>query len=154
MIVPDANLLLYAYDAASPFHSRAASWWSDCLSGAEPVGLCPAVIYAFVRIGTSPRAFASPLTVGEAARHVESWFETPGAQLLGTDLTDIRVSLDLLRKAGAGGNLTTDAQLAAVASRTGGVVHTADVDFARFAGVRWQNPLTEARPGRSRPRRE
>lgn len=27
MILPDANLLLYAYDEASPFHERAKTWW-------------------------------------------------------------------------------------------------------------------------------
>ena len=30
VIVPDANLLLYAFDSASPFHESAASWWQDC----------------------------------------------------------------------------------------------------------------------------
>src|SRR5262245_57420104 len=112
MILPDANLLLYAYDAASPFHAKAASWWSACLSGTEPVGLCPAVVFAFLRIGTSPRAFSEPLTVDEASTHVESWLMQPAAQLLDVDVTDIRTALELLRAAGTGGNLTTDAQLA------------------------------------------
>ena len=51
MIVPDANLLLYAYDSESPFHRAAARWWSALLSGAEPVGLCPVVVFAFLRSG-------------------------------------------------------------------------------------------------------
>jgi hypothetical protein len=33
MIVPDANLLLYAYDKTSPFHTKAKHWWEQCLSG-------------------------------------------------------------------------------------------------------------------------
>ncbi len=41
VILPDANLLLYAYDAGSPFHDKSAVWWSKCLSGSEPVGFCP-----------------------------------------------------------------------------------------------------------------
>src|SRR5262245_10175595 len=141
MILPDANLLLYAYDAASPFHKRSAAWWSACLSGREPVGLCPAVLFAFVRIGTSSRAFTEPLTVGEACSHVESWLNQPVAQLLDVDATDVRRALELLRRAGAGGNLTTDAQLAAVSLRHRAVVHTADTDFARFPHVRWHNPI-------------
>ena len=44
MIIPDANLLLYAYDEASPFHARARSWWSECISGPEPVGLVAVVL--------------------------------------------------------------------------------------------------------------
>jgi predicted nucleic acid-binding protein len=39
MILPDANLILYAYDLDSPFHGVAADWWTKCLSNAEPVGL-------------------------------------------------------------------------------------------------------------------
>jgi putative addiction module component (TIGR02574 family) len=67
MIVPDANLLLYAYDAASPFHEKARRWWENCLSRTEPVGLCPVVLFAFVRIGTHPRAY-EPLQLPAASR--------------------------------------------------------------------------------------
>jgi uncharacterized protein len=141
VILPDANLLLYAYDSASPFHAASAAWWTDRLSGNEPVGLCPTVLFAFIRIGTSSRAFAEPMTVHEAAGHVEQWLEQPAAQLLELDVDDVRKALDLLRAAGTGGNLTTDAQLASLALRHRAVVHTADSDFARFAEVRWYNPL-------------
>jgi len=34
MIIPDINLLLYAYDSTSPFHAQASAWWQTCLSGA------------------------------------------------------------------------------------------------------------------------
>ena len=33
MIIPDANLLLYAYDSDSPFHKASARWWAKLLSG-------------------------------------------------------------------------------------------------------------------------
>ncbi len=45
MIVPDINLLLYAYDAGSPFHSKAAAWWQRCWSGTEPVGLAQVAMF-------------------------------------------------------------------------------------------------------------
>lgn len=150
MILPDANLLLYAYDAASPFHARAAGWWSASLSGDEPVGFCPSVLFAFVRIGTNRRAFSKPLTIEEAAAHVEEWLAQPVAHVLDTDAEDVREALALLRTSGATGDLTTDAQLAALALRHRAVVHTADLDFARFPRVRWHNPLTGAGGGRAR----
>ncbi len=31
MSVPDVNLLIYAYDASSPWHERARNWWEDAL---------------------------------------------------------------------------------------------------------------------------
>jgi uncharacterized protein len=141
VILPDVNLLLYAYDSTSQFHEKAASWWSACLSSTETVGLAAATAFAFIRIGTSSRAFADPLTVDEAAAHVEAWLQQPMVQVVETDTTDIRTALDLLRRTGGGSNLTSDAQLAALAARYDAVVHTADSDFARFPAISWYNPL-------------
>jgi predicted nucleic acid-binding protein len=56
---------------------------------------------------------------------------------------DVAAALDLLRKAGTAANLTSDAQLAAVALRLDAEVHTADLDFGRFRGVRFRNPLLD-----------
>ena len=141
MIVPDANLLLHAYDDASPFHARAKAWWSDCLSGPEPVGLVAVVLFAFVRVGTSPRVFESPFSIAEATRHVRAWLQVPATELLSVVSVDVDQALVWLAEAGSGANLTTDAQIAAVAKRCRAQVHTADTDFIRFPGVRWRNPL-------------
>jgi toxin-antitoxin system PIN domain toxin len=141
VIIPDASLLLYAYDEASPFHGKAAGWWSDLLSGSEPIGLVPAVLFAFIRVGTSPRVFENPLSIAEASHHVRTWLDVPVVELLDIEKADVGQALAWLTDAGAGGNLTTDAQIAAIARRHQAVVHTADTDFARFPGVRWKNPL-------------
>lgn len=141
MIVPDANLLLYAYDASSPFHARARNWLTQLMAGPEPVGLVTVVLFAFVRVGTSSRAFLHPLSIDEAARHVRSWLRQPATELLSVETRDIEQALSWLCQAGSGGNLTTDAQIAAVARRCRAQVHTADTDFSRFPGVRWSNPL-------------
>jgi predicted nucleic acid-binding protein len=42
---------------------------------------------------------------------------------------------------GTAGDLTTDAQLAALAMERQAELHSNDVDFARFCGLRWVNPL-------------
>ena len=141
MIVPDANLLLYAYDSSSPFHDRAAAWWRAAMSGSEGVGLCTVVLFAFVRIGTSRHAFERPMTIDEASDRVLSWLERPVSEVLVVEQDDVLLALDWLRAAGSGGNLTTDAQIAAVARRHRAVVHTADTDFGRFPDVRWVNPI-------------
>ncbi len=143
MIVPDSNLLLYAYDSASPFHERAARWWRDCLSGREAVGLCGVVVFSFLRIGTSRRAFLNPMPVAEAAGHVREWLARSVTDFLLTEESDVLRAMEWLEAAGSGGNLTTDAQIAAIARRHRATVHTADTDFGRFAGVRWVNPLLE-----------
>ena len=142
MIVPDINLLLYAYDSDSPFHSKAAAWWRQCLSGSEPVGLAQVVVFGFVRIGTNGRVFRNPMTPIEAATHVRSWQAQPVVQILEPRADHVAQVLKLLEMLGTAGNLVTDAQLAALALEHGAVLHTTDADFLRFRGLRWFNPIT------------
>jgi predicted nucleic acid-binding protein len=47
----------------------------------------------------------------------------------------------LLVEAGTAGNLVTDAHLAALAIESGAELCSSDSDFARFAKLRWTNPL-------------
>lgn len=142
MIVPDINLLLYAYDSASPFHSKAAAWWQTCLSGSEPVGLAQVVVFGFMRIVTNGRVFKNPMTPNEAADYVRSWQSQPVVQILEPRADHVGQVLKLLETLGTAGNLVTDAQIAALAIEHAAVLHTADADFLRFRGLRWFNPIT------------
>jgi toxin-antitoxin system PIN domain toxin len=145
VILPDANLLLYAHNLASPFHAKSAAWWSRCLSEHEPVVLCGPVLFGFLRIATSRYAYAHPLTFERASMLMTQWMDQPVVQFAELNRPDIDLALTLLGEVGAAGNLTTDAQIAVIALRLGAVVHTADSDFSRFHGVRWFNPLTAER---------
>lgn len=69
MIVPDINLLLYAYDSDSPFHDRAREWWEDLLSSPTPVGLPWLVLLAFIRIRSNRRFLAPPMAPAAALAH-------------------------------------------------------------------------------------
>jgi toxin-antitoxin system PIN domain toxin len=151
MIIPDINLLIYSYDASSPFHPKAAAWWADCLSGAEPIGLAPVVLFGFVRISTLSRVFLQPLSTAEAAELVRSWLDRPVAQILEPPADHVPQVLRLLEGIGTAGNLVTDAQLAALAIAHDAVLHTADADFLRFPGLRWVNPLTAKSGTGSKP---
>lgn len=142
MIIPDLNLLLYAYDSDSPYHAKAAAWWQECLSGTEPVGLPPVVVFGFMRIATNARVFKDPMTPAEAAQHVRSWLMQPVAQILEPRDDHIEQVLQSLEKLGTAGNLVTDAQIAALAIGHDATLHTNDTDFMRFIALRWFNPLT------------
>jgi toxin-antitoxin system PIN domain toxin len=154
MIIPDANLLLYAYDSASLFHKKAVEWWRACLSGNEPVGLAPVVVFSFIRIGTNPRVFERPMTAAEAAGHVRSWLAQPVAHVLDTGTGHVEQVFKLLEAAGTAGNLVSDAQLAAIVIEHNAVLHTADTDFMRFPGLRWFNPITNTGSAGLRQRRQ
>lgn len=142
MIIPDVNLLIYAYDAESPFHKAAASWWRRCLSAGEPVGLPPVILFGFLRIATSSRVFRDPMAPVEAAAHIRGWLARPCVEILQPSGNHVEQVLVLLEKLGVTGNLVTDAQIAALAIDYGATLHTADADFLRFAGLRWYNPVT------------
>jgi toxin-antitoxin system PIN domain toxin len=141
MILPDANLLLYAVNKDSMDHEKAYRWWGDLLQSDAPVGLYTGVVFAFVRLSTNRRAFSHPLNVEEAFAYLNNWLSFPTVQLIDAEFEDISVAERLLKGAGAGGNLVSDAQIAAAAIRLKGIVHTADADFARFNGVKWFNPI-------------
>ena len=145
MIVPDANLLLYAHDSSSAFHRVAAEWWSECLGGDETVGLVPVVVLAFVRVSTSRAAFDDRSRWPKRRPNVRRWLGRSVVGVVGAEAPDLDQALALIEGAGAGGGLVTDALIAAIASRHRAVVHTADSDFARFPRVRWFNPITGRR---------
>lgn len=67
----DANLLIYAHDASSPFHARAHAWFDEQLNGPRRV--------AFLRLTTNPRVAARPLGPVQAWAHVATWFTSPVA---------------------------------------------------------------------------
>lgn len=140
-MIVDANILLYAVDADSPFHQRASSWLTGALNGDVRVGLPWQTLGAFVRIVTHPRVTTSPLTGGDAWRFVEEWLAAPAAWMPQAGPATAQVYGRLCRQMPITGNLVPDAMLAALAVEHGVEVVSADSDFARFPGVRWVNPL-------------
>ena len=141
MILPDINLLLYAHNPRATHHQKAFQWWNQCLQGNEGVALAWVVILGFVRITTHPRVFERPMTVAAAAGRVEEWLTLPHIHLVHPAQTHFQTWSALLQQIGTAGNLTTDAHLAALAIERGLILHTTDADFARFAGLKWKNPL-------------
>ena len=141
MIIPDLNLLLYAYDSGCAHHRAAAKWWESCVNGSESVGLPRVVIFGFLRLATSGRVYASPMTVDEAAAHIRTWTERPHIVELEGGPDHVEKVFELIRRAGTAGNLVTDAQTAAIAIEQGATVFTNDSDFGRFLGLKTVNPL-------------
>ncbi len=141
MIVLDANILLYAYDATSSHHTRARRWIESVFSDGEPVGLPWQTVAAFLRIATNPRLPGERLNLDEAVQVVDRWFAQPNVQLLAPGEGYWLLLRQMILEGQARGPLITDAQLAALTIEHGGVLHTTDRDFARFPGLRWKNPL-------------
>lgn len=141
MIVIDANLLLYAYSAASPHHQKARIWLETVLSGEEPVGIPWQTVAAFVRIATDPRVPGFRRSAAEALQIVDEWLQEPKVRLLLPGDQQWRLFRKMVLEGQTSGPLVSDAELAALTTEYGGVLYTADRDFARFPGLRWVNPI-------------
>lgn len=141
MILPDLNLILYAYNRGSASHLPAKTWWETTLSNPRPVGLCWALMLGFIRLSTHRSVFKEPLSVSASCDEVRAWLAQPQVVILEPGQRHATILFDLLERLGTGGNLTTDAHLAALAIEHQCELHSTDSDFSRFPGLRWRNPL-------------
>jgi len=141
MILPDVNLLLYAHDTSSRHHRAAMGWWNGVLAGSEGVGLAWVTTLGFVRLITSPRVFLHPMRPEDVMERLAEWLQLPHFHFVTEADNHLEKLRSLLTELGTAGNLTTDAHLATLAITRGYVLQSCDSDFARFPGLRWENPL-------------
>jgi hypothetical protein len=142
VIVVDANLLIYAYDTGSVRYEKSRSWLEEALSGREPVGLPWQSLAAFLRVMTNPKLYDRRYSLDEATEIVESWTAQSNVRLLAPAEDHWSQFRGMILGGSASGPLISDAELAALTVEYGGLLHTADRDFARFPGLRWVNPLS------------
>ena len=106
------------------------------------MGLSWTVLLAFLRLTTRSGIFEKPLSVETAFEVVGAWLAQPSVVTIDPAAEHLRVMRDLLLPLGTGGNLTSDAHLAALAIEKGAELCSTDSDFDRFPRLRWRNPLT------------
>jgi hypothetical protein len=146
LILVDANLLIYAHVRSMPQHAAARSWLDARFNGTSRVGLPWQSLVVFMRIITNPRVFSKVVSVKDAWRQVQAWLDAPTAWIPLPDERHREILGAMLMSASVskGGNLIPDAHLAALAVEHGLLLCTTDGDFARFPGLRWENPLLQA----------
>ncbi len=141
MIIPDINLLVFAYNSDAPFHHRARAWWESCLTDRRTVGLPWVVMLGFVRLMSSQAICSDPMEPVVAIGHVESWLERPQTLISVPGPRHLDILSEITQSARISSRLTTDAHLAALAIETQAELHSNDIDFGRFPGLRWIDPL-------------
>jgi toxin-antitoxin system PIN domain toxin len=136
--LPDTNVLLYAVNSASAQHTSALHWLRRALEEPAGVGFAWVSLLGFLRISTRAGILARPLLVSDALRAMRFWLEQPRARLLHPGERHADLIEQLLTAAGTGGNLTTDAHLAALAMEHGATLASFDADFERFQGLSFE----------------
>jgi len=140
VIIPDANLLIYATNSASRLHHQAVKWWRSTLAGDELIGVPWTSILAFLRLSTGSSVYEQPLSMDAAVSIVETWLESPNVSIINPGKRHVH-ALRVFTPVGSGGSIINDVHLAALAWEHGGTVYSADRDFTRMPQVAWVNPL-------------
>jgi uncharacterized protein len=141
VIVCDANLLIYSYNTGSARHAKARAWLEEIFSGIDVVGLPWQAASAFLRVMTNRKLPGERFSLVQAAQIVDLWLANANVRVLIPGDHYWPLFRRMLIEGQASGALVSDAEIAALTLEYGGVLYTADRDFARFPGLRWKNPL-------------
>jgi hypothetical protein len=140
----DTNLLVYATFAGAPEHERARGWLEERLAEGEgTVALCWPVVYAFLRLITSPRVFGRhAVTIREGWRAAAAYLEQPAIRLVAPGAGHAAIAAELAETPGLRSDDVPDIEIAALAIEHGLVLASHDHGFRRFSGLRVADPLT------------
>jgi toxin-antitoxin system PIN domain toxin len=141
VILPDVNVLVLAHRSDQRDHEATRTWLADEVNSERPFALADVAVAGFLRIVTHPRIFEVPTPLSEAVAFVDGLAEQPTCVPVGAGPRHWAILREVLRDADARANLVPDAHLAAIAIEHGATVVTRDRGFARFAAVRWLDPL-------------
>jgi toxin-antitoxin system PIN domain toxin len=141
MILPDVNVLVYAFRSDSKDHARYKAWLEQVVNGPSAFGIAPHVLAAVVRVCTHPKIFAMPSESDEVFEYCAALTGQPNATRVQPGDRHWQLFQKICRESRATGNLVPDAWNAALAIEHGCEWITTDRDYARFDGLKWRPPF-------------
>ena len=141
MILPDVNVLIYAFRQDSPRHSEYRAWLQGVVDGPNAYGVSPQVLASVLRICTHPGIFTQPSTRVETMVFCEALLSRAHSTVIQPGDRHWPIFAELCEAANAAGNLVQDAWFAALAIEHGCEWISTDGDYERFAGLRWRRPF-------------
>jgi toxin-antitoxin system PIN domain toxin len=141
VILPDVNVLLYAFRSDSQEHRQHQEWLTATVEGGATYGMAPQVLSSMIRVVTNRKIFADTYRLDEAVAFANTLLDQPNCQIIQPGERHWRIFCDLCFKAKARGDLVQDAWFAALAIEAGCEWITLDRDYARFPGLRWRTPF-------------
>jgi toxin-antitoxin system PIN domain toxin len=140
MILPDVNVLIYAFRRDMPQHAVCRAWLVEVIAGDASFGVSPQVLSAVVRITTNPRAFKAPSSSDEAFAFCDNILGQPHSQIVEPGQRHWEIFERLCLDTETQGPRVSDAWFAALAIEWGCEWITMDRDYARFPGLTWRTP--------------
>jgi toxin-antitoxin system PIN domain toxin len=144
MILPDVNVLIYAFRKDVPEHGLCRRWLDGVIDSEANFGISPLTLSAVVRITTHRRTYKTPSTLNDAFGFCEDLLDQPHCRLVEPGERHWDIFQRLCIETDTRGPSVTDAWFAALASEWGCDWITLDRDFARFPGLKWQVPKAPA----------
>ena len=142
MIAVDTNILIYAHREDSPFHAAAFRCVAELAEAPATWAIPWPCVYEFLRVVTHPRVFHPPVPLQIALDDLGRILASPSLVLLAETERHVALFDQVIRKAGATGNLIHDAHIAALCLEHGvSELLTGDRDFSRFQDLRVINPF-------------
>lgn len=141
LLIPDVNILVYAYNSDAPFHAESRAWLEEAMSGTERIGYAWAVVLGFLRLMTSRDILVNPLDGEATIGIIRSWLSRRISVIVQPGPAHLEILQSLVVSTGMAGRLTTDLHLAALAIELEATVISNDLDFRRFPGLRLRNPI-------------
>lgn len=141
MILPDVNVLIYAFRRDAVRHDDYHAWLSRLLTGPAAYGVSPQTLASVVRICTHPGIFKAPSSLDQTLEFCADVVAPPHSTLLQPGERHWHIFVDLCRGSQAAGNLVQDAWFAALAIEHGCEWISSDADYAKFPGLRWRRPF-------------
>jgi toxin-antitoxin system PIN domain toxin len=140
MILPDVNVLIYAFRQDVPQHAICRPWLDRIIQSDTRFGVTPLALGAVVRITTNPRTYVTPSTIEEAFGFCEDLLGQPHCQVVEPGDRHWNIFRQLCVNTDTRGPRVTDAWFAALSIEWGCEWITLDRDYARFPGLKWQAP--------------
>lgn len=140
MILPDVNVLVYAFRRDDPRHPLCRAWLNNVVMADAKFGISRLVLSAVVRITTNTRTYKTASTLADAFGFCDDLLNQPHCEAVEPGDGHWSVFQSLCLDTNTRGPKATDAWLAALAIEHGCEWITLDRDFARFPGLKWSVP--------------
>jgi toxin-antitoxin system PIN domain toxin len=144
VFVVDTNILVYAADEDSPFHSRCHTMIEEWREQTSPWYVTWGILYEFLRVSTHLRVFRKPWSVAKAWDYVQAVLSSPSLGILITGERHADVAANVIKNIPSlSGNLLHDAQTAILMLEHGiNKIYTRDTDFHRFPFLNPIDPVS------------
>jgi uncharacterized protein len=140
VILPDVNVILYAFRKDAINHALARDWLEGTIASGVRFGMSPLALSAVVRLSTNARMFEVPSTPREAFAFADQLLEQPNCEIVEPGERHWNIFKRLCVETKTTGPKTSDVWYAALAIERGCEWITFDRDFAHFPGLKWRAP--------------